>query len=59
MDARRPSTPWRTRTAAPWNAASVTSSRHRALDIRYDKLAVRYQATIHIARIDHWLKGHT
>ncbi len=32
---------------------------HRALAIRYDKLAVRYQATIHIARIDHWLKGHT
>ncbi|RAX20612.1 hypothetical protein DRB07_13535 [Actinomyces sp. Z3] len=23
---------------------------------RYDKLAVRYQATTHIASIDHWLK---
>lgn len=32
---------------------------HRALAIRYDKLAVRYQATIHIASINHWLKRHT
>ncbi|RAX23769.1 hypothetical protein DRB06_01990 [Actinomyces sp. Z5] len=23
---------------------------------RYDKLAVRYRATTHIASIDHWLK---
>ncbi|PID54519.1 MAG: IS5/IS1182 family transposase, partial [Micrococcales bacterium] len=23
---------------------------------RYDKLAVRYAATIHIASIDHWLR---
>ncbi|MGS2642966.1 transposase [Streptosporangium sp. G12] len=29
--------------------------RHRALATRYDKLAVRYQATIHIAAIDDWL----
>ncbi|SDN73246.1 hypothetical protein SAMN05216355_1121, partial [Actinomyces ruminicola] len=26
---------------------------------RYDKLAVRYQATTHIASIDHWLKRLT
>ncbi|MFS1301948.1 transposase, partial [Streptosporangium longisporum] len=29
--------------------------RHRALATRYDKLAVRYQATIHIAAINDWL----
>jgi transposase len=29
--------------------------RHRALATRYDKLAVRYQATIHIAAINEWL----
>ena len=32
---------------------------HRALATRYDKLAVRYRATIHIASIDHWLKRLT
>ena len=32
---------------------------HRALATRYDKLAVRYRATIHIASIDHWLKQPT
>ncbi|EHR51371.1 transposase [Saccharomonospora marina XMU15] len=29
--------------------------RHRALATRYDKLAVRYEATIHIAAINEWL----
>ncbi len=29
--------------------------RHRALATRYDELAVRYRATIHIAAIDDWL----
>lgn len=29
--------------------------RHRAVATRYDKLAVRYQATIHIAALDEWL----
>ena len=32
---------------------------HRAMANRYDKLAVRYQATTHIASIDHWLKQLT
>ncbi|SDN70614.1 Transposase DDE domain-containing protein, partial [Actinomyces ruminicola] len=32
---------------------------HRGLATRYDKLAVRYQATTHIASIDHWLKRLT
>jgi transposase len=29
---------------------------HRAMATRYDKLAVRYAATIHVAVIDHWLR---
>ena len=29
---------------------------HRAFATRYDKLAVRYAATVHIASIDHWLR---
>ena len=29
--------------------------RHRAVATRYDKLAVRYQATVHIAAINEWL----
>jgi transposase len=29
--------------------------RHRAVATRYDKLAVRYQATVHITTIDAWL----
>lgn len=29
--------------------------RHRAVATRYDKLAVRYEATIHIAAINEWL----
>jgi len=29
--------------------------RHRAVATRYDKLAVRYEATVHIAAIDEWL----
>lgn len=29
---------------------------HRAVATRYDKLAVRYLASIHIAAINHWLR---
>jgi transposase len=29
--------------------------RHRAVATRYDKLAVRYQATVRIATINEWL----
>jgi hypothetical protein len=29
--------------------------RHRAVAIRYDRLAVRYEATVHIAAINDWL----
>ncbi|MBF6300233.1 transposase, partial [Nocardia amamiensis] len=30
---------------------------HRAVATRYDKLAVRYLATIHIAVINQWLRN--
>ncbi len=29
--------------------------RHRAVATRYDKLAVRYEATVHVAAINEWL----
>ncbi|MEV0730630.1 transposase [Polymorphospora sp. NPDC050346] len=29
--------------------------RHRGLATRYERLAVRYQATIHVAAINEWL----
>ena len=29
--------------------------RHRAVATRFDKLAVRYEATVHIAAINEWL----
>ncbi|TDC79528.1 IS5/IS1182 family transposase, partial [Actinomadura sp. 7K507] len=32
---------------------------HRAVATRYDKLAVRYQATIEVAVIDIWLRSVT
>jgi transposase len=32
--------------------------RHRAVATRYDKLAVRYEATVHIAAINEWLRPH-
>ena len=32
--------------------------RNRALATRYDKLAVRYEATVHIALINEWLLPH-
>ena len=34
---------------------------HRAVATRYDKLLVRYEATVHIAAIDIWLSrlAHT
>jgi transposase len=31
--------------------------RHRAVATRYDKLAVRYEATVHIAAINEWLRS--
>jgi transposase len=31
--------------------------RHRAVATRYDKLAVRYESTIHITAINDWLNS--
>ncbi|GKQ34698.1 hypothetical protein ALMP_12470 [Streptomyces sp. A012304] len=33
----------------------VAADRHRAVATRYDKLAVRYEATVLIAAINEWL----
>ena len=33
-------------------------NRNRAVATRYDKLAVRYEATVHIAAINEWLPHH-
>jgi hypothetical protein len=40
---------------APSSAASTGSKRHRAVATRFDKLAVRHEATLHIATINDWL----
>jgi len=32
--------------------------RNRAVATRYDKLAVRYEATVHLAAINEWLPRH-
>ncbi|TDD01010.1 IS5/IS1182 family transposase, partial [Saccharopolyspora terrae] len=32
---------------------------HRAVACRYDKLALRYEATVHVATIDIWLRSLT
>jgi transposase len=32
--------------------------RHRAVATRFDKLAVRYEATVHIAAINEWLRHY-
>lgn len=37
----------------PWSAATI--DRHRAVAPRYDKLAVRYEATVLVAAINEWL----
>jgi transposase len=43
-------------TSTPSTAASTCSGKHRAVATRHDKLAVRYEATIHIAAIKIWLR---
>ena len=58
MAARPLSTPKTTRPATRWNAASAGSKRNRAVATRYDKLAVRYEATVCIAAINEWLLPH-
>ena len=49
-------TAWRPeRVATPWNA--VSAERNRAVATLYDKLAVRHEATLHIAAINEWLRS--
>ena len=36
----------------------ISLKRHRAVATRYDKLAVRYEATVQIAAINEWLPHH-
>ncbi|GAB2850705.1 hypothetical protein GCM10027074_16610 [Streptomyces deserti] len=49
---------WRTRTGAPWRDVPERYGRlkrHRAVAARYDKLAVRREATVPVAVLDEWL----
>ncbi len=41
---------------APWSAArSMRHIFHRAVATRYDKLSVRFEATVLVAAINEWL----
>jgi transposase len=44
---------FRVRTGIPWR--DMPEKRHRAVATRYDKLAVRYEATVLVAAINEWL----
>jgi hypothetical protein len=38
-----------------WASAGSTGSTNRAVATRFDKLVVRFEATVHIAAINVWL----
>jgi hypothetical protein len=42
--------------APPRRPRAAPARRNRAVATRYDKLAVRYEATVHIATINEWLR---
>jgi transposase len=42
--------------SAPRRPRAATARCNRAVATRYDKLAVRYEATVHIAAINEWLR---
>jgi len=54
--ARPPSTPSCTRPATAAECRISRLKRNRAVATGYDKLAVRYEATVHIAAISEWLR---
>ncbi len=56
MAARRRSIPPPTGSGTPFNAASTCINSTAGFATRYDKVAVRYEATVQITNINIWLR---